>query len=80
MVYIANFLVLIIGLTEMRKGSKTNNIALLNYGLAIITLLIICRFFDTDFSFVVRGILFMVVGLGFFVTNYLMLKQKKIEK
>jgi hypothetical protein len=39
--------------------------------------LILCRFFDTDMSFVIRGILFLIVGLGFFLANYWTLKQKK---
>ena len=33
-----------------------------NYGLIIITALVICRFFDTDLSFVLRGLLFISVG------------------
>ncbi|MBC7642822.1 MAG: DUF2157 domain-containing protein [Flavobacterium sp.] len=77
MTYLANILVLLIGLTEINRGNKLNNLGILNYGLAIITLLIICRFFDTDFSFAMRGLIFMIVGFGFFLTNYLMLKKRQ---
>lgn len=73
----ANLLVLFMGLSEMRRGNKLNNLGILNYGLIIITILVICRFFDTEFSFVVRGTLFILVGLGFFGANYLMLKKRK---
>jgi hypothetical protein len=45
--------------------------------LLIITALIACRFFDTDFSFVVRGLVFIGVGVGFFATNYYMIKKRK---
>lgn len=75
----ANILVLLMGLSEMRRGSQQNNLGILNFGLIIITILVICRFFDTEFSFVVRGTLFILVGLGFFLANYLMLKKRKSD-
>ena len=77
MTYLANILVLLIGVAEINRGNKSNNLGILNYGLAIITILIICRFFDTDMSFAIRGILFLLVGFGFFVTNYITLKKRK---
>jgi len=40
-------------------------------------LLIICRFFDTNLSFVLRGLLFVLVGLGFFAMNYWMIRKRK---
>ena len=43
----------------------------------ILTALIVCRFFDTDFSFVVRGLLFIAVGAGFFVANIYMIRKRK---
>lgn len=73
---IANGIVLAIGLLEIKRGNQLNNLRILNFGLLIITILITCRFFDTDFSFIVRGILFISLGLGFFLTNYLMLKKR----
>ena len=77
MTYLANILVLLIGLSEINRGNQTDNLGILNYGLAIITILIVCRFFDTDLSFAIRGILFLFIGLGFFITNYIMLKKRK---
>ena len=73
---IANGIVLAIGLLEIKRGNQLNDLRILNFGLLIITLLITCRFFDTDFSFIVRGILFISLGLGFFLTNYVMLKKR----
>ena len=77
---IANLLVLLLGLSEMRRGNNQNNLGILNYGLIIITILVTCRFFDTEFSFIVRGMLFIAVGLGFFLANYLMLKKRKTNE
>ncbi|WP_304198510.1 DUF2157 domain-containing protein [Flavobacterium alvei] len=73
---VANGIVLAIGLLEIKRGNQLNNLRILNFGLLIITILITCRFFDTDFSFIVRGILFISLGLGFFLTNYVMLKKR----
>ncbi|MFT2007678.1 DUF2157 domain-containing protein [Pontibacter sp. 13R65] len=71
-----NLLVLIIGLTVVRAGARRNNLGLLNAGLLFITALIVARFFDTNMSFVLRGILFVLVGLGFFLANFYMLKKR----
>lgn len=71
-----NILVFAFGIIAIKKGTDGQHFGILNYGLLIITTLIICRFFDTDLSFVVRGLLFVVIGVGFFLTNYIMLKQK----
>ena len=77
---LVNILVLALGLTTIKIGVDQFHFGILNYGLLIITTLVICRFFDTNMSFVVRGLLFVAVGIGFFVTNYIMLKrQKKIN-
>ncbi len=73
---LANIALLMIGISEIKRGNQLNDLKILNFGLLIITILIICRFFDTDFSFVIRGILFISIGLGFFLTNYLMLKKR----
>jgi hypothetical protein len=76
-VILTNFFVLAIGILTIREGAKQNHLGILNYGLLIITALVICRFFDTDLSFILRGILFMLVGAGFFAANYWMMKKRK---
>lgn len=72
-----NLLVLVLGLTTIKMGSDKYHFGILNYGLLIITSLIVCRFFDTDMSYVIRGLLLVSVGVGFFLTNYILLKRKK---
>lgn len=76
-VVLTNVLVFTIGILTIRDGVKLENLGVLNYGLLIITALVLCRFFDTDLSFVIRGGLFVSVGIGFFATNYWMLKKRK---
>ncbi|WP_299187028.1 DUF2157 domain-containing protein [uncultured Aquimarina sp.] len=74
---LTNMLVFALGITAIKIGADKFNFGILNYGLLIVSILIICRFFDTDMSFVVRGLLFVIVGLGFFLTNYIMLKKQE---
>lgn len=72
-----NVYVLVMGLLIIREGARADNLGTLNYGLLIIAALVACRFFDSDLSFVLRGILFVAVGAGFFAANYWMLKKRK---
>jgi len=72
-----NLLVFALGIFAMRTGSKTNRFSILNYGLLIIAVLIACRFFDTNITFVLRGILFVLIGAGFFAANYIMYRKQQ---
>ena len=72
-----NLLLLGLGIATVLEGSRTNSITTLNIGLLTLTGLLICRFFDLKIDFVVRGILFIVVGVGFFLGNYWLIKKKK---
>jgi hypothetical protein len=76
-VVLDNLLLFALGVFTIRNGIKRNHLGILNYGLLIITALVISRFFDSDLSFVSRGLLFISVGVGFFVVNYQMLKKRK---
>jgi uncharacterized membrane protein len=76
-VVLINLIVLAIGVITIRNGAKSDHLGILNYGVLIITALVICRFFDTDLSFVLRGGMFVLVGAGFFVLNFWMLRKRK---
>lgn len=67
---------LTLGIFTLVEGAKQDHLPRLNFGLLIITALLICRFFDLELSFVTRGLLFVALGLGFFLVNYRMLKRK----
>ena len=68
---------LVLGLVMLREGSRHSQLGMLNLGMLVIALLVICRSFDTDLTFVVKGILFVLVGIGFFAANWLMIKKRK---
>jgi hypothetical protein len=79
-VVLSNLLVFGLGIFAIRMGNLRNNFGVLNYGLLIITILVACRFFDTNIDFIVRGLLFVAIGVGFFLANYLMYrKQQKLK-
>ena len=76
-VLLINVYIFVIGILIIREGARLDHFGVLNYGLLVITALIICRFFDTHLSFVVRGLLFVSIGVGFFLANYWMLRKRR---
>ncbi|MEO1436522.1 MAG: DUF2157 domain-containing protein [Bacteroidota bacterium] len=75
-VVLTNLILLGLGVSTIFQGIKEDHLGILNFGLLIIAALAICRFFDEQLSFVLKGILFLLVGIGFFATNYSMLKNR----
>jgi len=76
---LTNIVILLFAIHTIRSGARQDHLGILNYGLLIIAVLIICRFVDTNFSFVVRGLLFISVGAGFFAANYYLVKRRKSQ-
>ncbi len=76
-VYIANLLALALAVYFIVNGSRQNRLLEVNYGMLMISVLIIFRFFDTDLSFIFKGISFMILGFAFFTVNYWLIKKKK---
>ena len=74
---LVNILVFAIGLFTMRLGTRQDHLVILNYGLLVIAALIACRFFDTELSFVFRGLMFIAIGIGFFVANYFRIQKRR---
>lgn len=74
---VTNLLALGTGLWYVKKGIDSIKYLTVNFGLLIVTILAGCRFFDTDLSFVIRGLLFVGVGVGFFIANYAVSKRKQ---
>jgi uncharacterized membrane protein len=73
---LVNLLLLVMGVLTIREGVRKDHFGIVNYGLLILTIQIICRFFDTDIHAVMKGLLFVLVGFGFFFTNYRMVKNR----
>ena len=77
---VINLVILTIGIWIVKTGANQSHLGQLNFGLLTVAILIACRFFDTDLSYVMRGVLFLIVGVGFFGANYWMLKKRKADE
>jgi hypothetical protein len=71
-----NFFLLALGVFTLLRGIRTGRIFEANLGMLAIAVLGVARFFDADLEFIVRGIGFIAIGLGFLVTNLIIFKRK----
>jgi hypothetical protein len=65
-----------LGILTLLRGVRAGRIFEANFGMLVVAALALARFFDSDFEFVVRGIAFIAVGLGFLVTNLVVFKRR----
>ena len=65
-----------LGIDILVRGIRSDSLARANFGLLLVATLAISRFFDSDLSFVTRGIGFIVVGAGFLIGNILLFKKR----
>lgn len=73
----ANLLMLVIGVIFIVWGSKTLNIPQLNIGMVSLVLLVGTRFFDSSLSLLIRGIVFILLGIAFLGINIVISKKRK---
>ncbi len=64
-----NVYVLGLGIAIVRQGVAARQMARANSGLVLLAVLILMRFFDSDWPFTVRGVAFVLVGVGFLGAN-----------
>ncbi len=67
---------LVAGLWLVVAGIRINQQGQMNVGLLAVAVLIIARFFDTDLSFILRGLIFIGLGVAFLVANVVMMRRK----
>jgi uncharacterized membrane protein len=67
---------LVTGLWLLVTGIRQGKQGQMNVGLLAVTALIIARFFDTDLNFLLRGLIFIALGVAFLVANIIMLRRK----
>nr|WP_173812885.1 DUF2157 domain-containing protein [Dendrosporobacter quercicolus]NSL48818.1 DUF2157 domain-containing protein [Dendrosporobacter quercicolus DSM 1736]SDM52509.1 Uncharacterized membrane protein [Dendrosporobacter quercicolus] len=75
-----NCYLLALSISMITAGIRRSSLTRVNTGLLLLALLIAARFFDIDFSFVVRGLVFVILGIAFLVTNLLIVRRKKSEE
>jgi uncharacterized membrane protein len=65
-----------LGVELIARGLRAHSAARTNFGLLVIAALGIARFFDSDLSFITRAIGFIVIGVGFILTNVVLFKKR----
>jgi uncharacterized membrane protein len=68
---------LLLGAELIARGVRANSLTRANFGLLVIAVLAIARFFDSDLSFLTRGLGFIAVGAGFLVANVIFFKKQR---
>lgn len=68
------------GIAYMVMGIRSNEVKTVNFGFALVAAVIFLRYFDTDLSFVLRGTLFVILGIGFLLTNKVIAKRRRQNK
>lgn len=58
------------------NGVGRRSLGIVNAGMVLLAALIVARFFDIELSFVVRGVAFVLVGLGFLAANLVLARRK----
>lgn len=71
-----NLYALVLGIELLARGIRVGSVTRANFGLLVIAALALARFFDSDLSFVARGIGFIAVGAGFLIANMIFFRQR----
>ncbi len=75
-----NIYVAAAALATLVAGFQKNRASRFNAGLLLLSALIACRFFDSEFGLVTRGLAFMAVGLAFTFANRVMSRRRQEAK
>ena len=71
--------VLVVGLWLLVTGLRIAKQGQMNIGLLALASLVLARFFDSDLSFLLRGLVFIVLGIAFLGANVVMLRRKGVS-
>lgn len=77
---IFNVYLFVLSLSRIIAGFRSNNFAVINTGMLMLAILIIARFFDSDISFIIKGLVFIIIGIGFLVTNAILARRMRGAK
>lgn len=72
-----NLLLLSVGIATIAAGVRGDSLGTVNLGMTAIAALVVVRFFDAEIGFVVKGLTFIVVGIGFLVANLVMVRRMR---
>lgn len=64
------------GIATIVRGVRYEHTVTLNAGMVLVAALTVARFFDTEVSFLLRGVVFIAIGASFLVVNAVTLRRK----
>lgn len=79
-VFIFNIYLFALSIIRIILGARSNRLDVVNTGMLMLAILILARFFDSDINFILKGVVFIAVGLGFLMANIMMLKQARSQR
>ncbi len=65
-------LLFVVGVATIVEGVRRQNLGTVNLGMLVVALLVVVRFFDSGFGFILKGFAFILVGFGFLVANVML--------
>ncbi len=71
-----NGFLLVVSLYRLITGIRANHLGTINTGMLMLAVLVLARFFDSEINFLLKGLVFILIGIGFLVTNVVMLRRK----
>jgi len=75
-----NIVMFATGIYFIWDGTKNVSLVSANVGMVTVCTWLVMRFFDSDMSLAVRGVAFLVLGIGFLLFNLRLIKIKKNAK
>jgi uncharacterized membrane protein len=76
-VFLCNAYLFILGLATLIQGVRDRRMGTVNAGMLILMALILTRFFDSDYSLVAKGIVFILLGAAFMSVNMVLMRRRK---
>lgn len=76
---IFNVYLFVLSVSRIMIGIRNNSLGTINIGMLMLAILIIARFFDSDISFIIKGLAFIIVGIGFLATNVLLARRREVQ-
>ena len=74
--FVFNAYLFILSMTRIIIGVRNNSLDVVNTGMVMLAALILARFFDSDLNFIFKGLSFIIVGIGFLLTNSMILRKQ----
>lgn len=75
-VLLFNAYLLVLSVSHIIFGIKNNAMGIINRGMAILAILIVLRFFDSELSLLFKGLSFVLIGIGFLASNLALTRRK----